>query len=186
MPSSDYTFIYDKVLAYSTTYIVNNSGETLMDCSDKNTMRNINLLINGQWVSIATADYLTPVRTLQGQNKEMRPTGYCSMCLKLSPDNDWRVGTSLLVGYYSSFDFTNRQLSLHALKNSGKGQIVAGGQPSIVLGNSWWKITILALLNAFTIAVLVLLCLAVYFETNVLGDDTKEKKEAEPEVPDEA
>ena len=48
-------------------------------------------------------------------------------------------------------------------------------------------ILILSIGNILAVATLVLLCLAVYFNTNILSDEEKnENKEAEPDVPEEA
>ena len=77
-----------------------------MDCGDKSNLRNINLLINDKWVAIQATDYLIAMRT--EVNTVKMPTGMCSLCLKLSSDNDWHVGTAALIGYYAEFDFTNR------------------------------------------------------------------------------
>lgn len=46
-----------------------------------------------------TQDYLTPMLTKI--NNVKYPTGMCSLCIKLSSDNDWHVGTSALIGYYA-------------------------------------------------------------------------------------
>ena len=70
-----------------------------MNCGDKTTMRNINLLMDGKWVQIMTQDYLTPMLTKINNVKYQ--TGMCSLCVKLSSDDDWHVGTSALIGYYA-------------------------------------------------------------------------------------
>ena len=142
-------------------------------------MRNINLLIDGKWVTILTQDYLTPMVT-KVVDKTLS-TGMCNFCVKLSSDNDWHVGTSLLVGYYASFDFTSRKLSLQPLTGAKKSQVQTGSTPDLVLGTSVWKVVLLSIANFITITVLVLLCLAVYFNTNILSDEDSTENSEEPE-----
>ena len=103
--------------------------------------------------------------------------------MKLSWDADWHVGTSALLGYYSSFDFTNRQLKLHPLTGGAKQQIeMKGSKPDIKLGDDTLTIVILSLSNAFVVTLLVLLCLAVYFNKNVFSpeDDQDASAAVEP------
>mmetsp|Transcript_10786 Transcript_10786/g.14512 ORF Transcript_10786/g.14512 Transcript_10786/m.14512 type:complete len:166 (+) Transcript_10786:1348-1845(+) len=111
--------------------------------------------------------------------------------MELSWDDDWHVGTSALIGYYASFDYTTRELSLSPLTGGSKQTLKTGSKPDIVLGNDLFTILLLSIANAFVLTVLVLLCLAVYFNTNVLADDdqnseTNAAEEASPELPDEA
>ena len=73
-------------------------------------MEDIKLLMNDKWAVIQPQHYLTPIRTTF--NAEDRATTMCSLCVKQSSDTDWHVGTSLLMDYYSVFDFENSQLKL--------------------------------------------------------------------------
>ena len=50
-----------------------------------------------------------------------------------------------------------------------------------MLGTSVWKVVLLSIANFITITVLVLLCLAVYFNTNILSDEDSTENTEEPE-----
>lgn len=56
--------------------------------------------------------------------------------------------------------------------------VVSGTTPSLILGDNWITITILAVGNAVVIAALILLCLAVYFNTNVIVPDKPKEDSA--------
>ena len=60
-----------------------------------------------------------------------------------------------------------------------------GSSPEIVLGMSVWKVVVLSIANFITITVLVLLCLAVYFNTNILSDEDQNANTEDTEVPQE-
>lgn len=95
----------------------------------------------------------------------------CKLCIKLSSDDDWHVGSSALISYYAEFDLEQRTLRLEPQVGSNKPDVTSGSKPDIVLGDSIWTILILSLANVFVITAFVLLCLAVYFDTNVVFDD---------------
>lgn len=57
----------------------------------------------------------------------------------------------------------------------------SGTTPDLVLGDDWVTITLLILSNAVVITMLVLLCLAVYFNTNVIiPDEPQDNSAADP------
>jgi len=140
-----------------------------MDCGDKTVMKSISLLFKDKWVEISQADYLVPLRT-GNEGKEVS-TGMCKLCIKLSADDDWHVGTSALIGYYSEFNSEARTLSLQPMQGTSKLAVKTGSTPGVTLGDSFWTILFLSIANVAVLTILVLLCLAVYFNTNVLIDD---------------
>ena len=86
----------------------------MVACSDRQNMKQIRLLLGDKWVTIQPTDYLNPAYTTFGTATDVS-TGACRVCIKQSWDNFWHVGTSMLVGYYAEFDFTNKQLGLQPL-----------------------------------------------------------------------
>lgn len=77
----------------------------------------------------------------------------------------------MLISYYAEFDLERRTLRLEPQVGSNKPELTYGWKPDIVLGDSIWTILFLSLANVFVITAFVLLCLAVYFDTNVVFDD---------------
>ena len=95
-------------------------------------MEEIKLLMNDKWAMIQAKHYLIPIMTTF--NAASRQTGMCMLCVTQSSDNDWHVGTSLLMDYYAEFDFENKALSLTALAAGTKTQVPDGTTPATQLG----------------------------------------------------
>ena len=121
IPSNQYSFVYEKLTAYSSGYWQTPAGNTLMDCGDKKVMKTISLLFNDKWVEILPTDYLVPLRT--GSNGNEVSTGMCKLCIELSSDSDWHVGSAALMNYYAEFDANLRTLSLQPLAGSVKSSL---------------------------------------------------------------
>ena len=121
IPSNQYSFVYEKLTAYSSGYWQTPAGNTLMDCGDKKVMKTISLLFNDKWVEILPTDYLVPLRT--GSNGNEVSTGMCKLCIELSSDSDWHVGSTALMNYYAEFDANLRTLSLQPLAGSVKSSL---------------------------------------------------------------
>ena len=156
-----------------------------MDCGDTKTLKTVSLLFSDKWVEILPTDYLVPLRT--GINGVEVSTGMCKLCIELSSDNDWHAGTSLLMNYYSEFDFEARTLSLQPLSGTVKPSLQSGSTPSVVLGDSIFKILILSLANIGVLTVFVLLILASIFKKNIfIPDDGGDDNEQEAAVEDSA
>jgi hypothetical protein len=124
-------------------------------------MRTFSLLVNDKWVEVSPIDYLNPIRTTF--NSVERSTGQCRVCLKESSDRFWHLGTSAFVGYYSKFDFTNRQISLTPLTAANKIEVVKSGKPDRILGTSWVTVTAIASGMTVILGIFVLLFLAVCY-----------------------
>jgi len=92
----------------------------MVDCGDIQRMETIKLLIGGFWVEIAAYDYINAVR-IDGTR---RSSGFCRVCLKESWDDDWHVGTSMMVGYYAEFDFSTATISFSPLASASKLDLV--------------------------------------------------------------
>ena len=137
----------------------------MVECGDMQNMKQVRLLLGDKWVEIQPTDYLNPARVNFGASTGLN-TGACRVCIKQSWDNFWHVGTSLLVGYYADFDFTNRQLGLQPLASGAKVSVEIGSAPARNIGASWWKITFLIFCNGAVIYTLVVLFLAVYTDNN--------------------
>ena len=137
----------------------------MVACGDRQNMKQIRLLLGDKWVEIQPTDYLNPAYVDFGANTGTS-TGACRVCIKQSWDNFWHVGTSLLVGYYAEFDFTNKQLGLQPLAAGTKISVETGTAPNRSIGISWFKVIFLAFCNIATIYTLVILFLAVYTSNN--------------------
>jgi len=153
--------VFERVLEYSTGYYFTSDGETVVDCGDSQNMRAFSLLVNDKWVEVSPIDYLNPIRTTF--NSIESNTGQCRVCLKQSSDRFWHLGTSALVGYYSKFDFTNRQISLTPLSAASKQEVVTSSKPDRILGTSWVTVTLIAFGMSIVVAIFTLLILAVCF-----------------------
>lgn len=122
-------------------------------------MLRMRLLVNDKWIEVGLEDLLNPVYTeIGGVNKE---TGMCRVCLKLSPDVYWHLGTSALVGYYSEFNMVERTISFTPIDTSEKLDIVSGSKPDLILGLKWQTVLWISLAMATLITLFVLLCMAV-------------------------
>lgn len=88
--------------------------------------------MNDKWVQIRAADYLVDSRILYAS--EQRLTGACKLCVQVSPDSNWHVGMSALVGYYTEFDYELKQMAMTPLLLGDKIAIVAGTAPTTIYG----------------------------------------------------
>ena len=161
IPSDYYEMVFERVLEYSTGYYFTSDGETVVDCGDKQNMRALSLLVNDMWVEVSPIDYLNPIRATF--NSIETNTGQCRVCLKQSSDTYWHLGTSALVGYYSKFDFTNRQISLTPLAAADKVEVVSSSKPDRILGLNLVTVTAIAIGMGTILAIFTLLILAVCF-----------------------
>lgn len=116
VPSADYEEVHRETLYQSTGFYYSSDGDTMVDCGDIQRMETIKLLISDYWVEIAAYDYINAVR-IEGTS---RSSGFCRVCLKESWDDDWHVGTSMLVGYYTEFDFSESTISFSPMTSASK------------------------------------------------------------------
>ena len=96
------------------------------------------------------------------------------------------MGTSALVGYYTEFDFHNKQVSFTRLSAGTKLEVVAGTRPDRVLGLSIFTVVVLSSAIAFVMTCFVLLVMAVYCDFNIItklfGGAQASKKTAKAEI----
>lgn len=88
--------------------------------------------MNDKWVQIRASEYLIDARTLYAS--EMRLTGACKLCVQMSPDANWHVGMTALVGYYTEFDYELKQMAMSPLFLDEKLALVAGTAPETIYG----------------------------------------------------
>lgn len=134
--------MHDKLTYGSSGSFTSADGDTIVDCADADHMQEVKLLMNDKWAMIQAKHYLTPIRT--SFNSVARQTGMCSLCVKQSSDDDWHVGTTLLMDYYAEFDFENKALSLTALNSGTKPQVPDGTTPATQLGTSTVRVATLS------------------------------------------
>ena len=129
-------------------------------------MESIKLLISDYWVEIAPIDYVNPM-FIDGTSQS---SGFCRVCVKESWDSYWHIGTSMLTGYYAAFDFDTAEIGFTPLGSSSKLELTQDtSRPTRRMGISYWKISVLSIIQFSIISLIVMLILRVYFDINYFG-----------------
>ena len=118
------------------------------------------LLVNDYWLELLKNDYITEMWV--DYNSGKRQTGLCNVCIKESWDAKWHAGSSLLLGYYTGFDYTTKQLTVVPNAASAKSTIEQGAKPSRILGNNPVTITLLSLGIATSVGGMVWLVIIAF------------------------
>ena len=79
---------------------------------------------------------------------------------------------SALTGYYTEFDFTNKEISFTPLLLSDKKAVVEGTAPTLQYGTEQLNVIILSSVLGFLVIATIALCTSVNRSRNRTDDDT--------------